>query len=47
MLNLGHTPRLGDRPDRGIYEIGRILMDEFNVTGGLTPTMIGLAIFGS
>src|SRR5271167_2935832 len=23
------STRLGDRPDRGVYEIGRILMDEF------------------
>jgi len=35
--------KLGDRPDRGVYEIGRILMDEFNMTGGLTPTMINHA----
>ena len=31
--------KLGDRPDRGIFEIGRMLMDEFNATGGLTPTI--------
>lgn len=35
--------KLGDRPDRGTYEIGRILMNEFNATGGLTPTMVNHA----
>ena len=32
--------RLGDHPDRGIYEIGRLLVEEFDTTGGLTPTMV-------
>jgi hypothetical protein len=30
-------------PIRGVYGIGRLLVDEFNVTGGLTPTMINHA----
>jgi AraC-like DNA-binding protein len=34
---------LGDRPDRRVYEIGRIVMDEFNATGGLTPSIINHA----
>lgn len=34
------TSLLGDRPDHGVYGIGRILMDEFHTTGGLTPTMV-------
>ncbi len=37
------SSRLGDRPDRGIYEIGRILMGEFETTGGLPPTMVNHA----
>lgn len=37
------SSKLGDRPDRAIYEIGRMLMDEFNTTGGLTPTMVNHA----
>jgi AraC family transcriptional regulator len=34
------SSKLGDRPDPGVYGIGRILMDEFHTMGGLTPTMI-------
>ncbi len=37
------SSKLGDRPDRGVYEIGRILMNEFDATGGLTPTMVNHA----
>jgi AraC-like DNA-binding protein/quercetin dioxygenase-like cupin family protein len=37
------TSTLGDCPDRGIYEIGRMVMDEFNTTGGLTLSMINHA----
>ena len=32
--------QLGDHPDRGIFEIGRLIVDEFDATGGLTPTML-------
>jgi AraC family transcriptional regulator len=35
--------RLGDQPDRSVHEIGRILMNEFNTTGGLAPTMVNHA----
>jgi AraC family transcriptional regulator len=37
--------KLGKHPDKGIYEIARLLVNEFDVTGGLTPTMIGHATF--
>jgi AraC family transcriptional regulator len=35
--------RLGEYPDPGIYEIGRLLMEEFDTTGGLTPSMLNHA----
>ena len=31
-------------PDRAVYEIGRLLLDEFQSMGGLAPTMIDHAI---
>ena len=31
-------------PDRAVYEIGRLLLDEFHSMGGLAPTMIDHAI---
>ena len=37
--------KLADRPDRAVYEIGRLLLDEFQSMGGLAPTMIDHAIF--
>jgi AraC family transcriptional regulator len=33
----------GDHLDRGIYEVGRMLVDEFDSTGGLTPTLLNHA----
>ena len=35
---------VADRPDRAVYEIGRLLLDEFQSMGGLAPTMIDHAI---
>ena len=32
-------------PDRAVYEIGRLLVDEFHSMGSLAPTMIDHAIF--
>ncbi len=37
--------RIADRPDRAVYEIGRLLLDEFHSMGGLAPSMIDHAIF--
>ena len=37
--------RLANRPDRAVYEIGRLLRDEFQSMGGLDPTMIDHAAF--
>ncbi len=36
--------KLPERPDRAVYEIGRLLLDEFKSMGGLAPTMIDHAI---
>ncbi len=35
---------IADRLDRAVYEIGRLLLDEFQTMGGLAPTMIDHAI---
>ena len=32
------------RPDRAVYEIGRLLVNEFHSMGGLAPTLIDHAI---
>ena len=37
--------KLADRPDRAVYEIGRLLLDEFQSMGGLAPALIDHAIF--
>ena len=36
--------QLADRPDRAVYGIGRLLVDEFQSMGGLAPAMIDHAI---
>ena len=36
--------KIADRPDRSVYEIGRLVLDEFQSMGGLAPTMIDHAI---
>src|ERR1700685_2388381 len=36
--------KIADRSDRAVYEIGRLLLDEFQSMGGLAPTMIDHAI---
>ena len=35
---------IAGHPDRAVYEIGRLLLDEFHSMGGLAPTMIDHAI---
>ena len=37
------TSRVGDHLDHGLREIGRILVDEFDASGGLSPAMINHA----
>ncbi len=36
--------KIADHPDRAVYEIGRLLLDEFQTMGRLAPTMIDHAI---
>ena len=36
--------QVAGHPDRAVYEIGRLLVDEFHSMGGLAPTMIDHAI---
>ena len=37
--------KVADHPDRAVYEIGQLLLDEFQSTGGLAPTLIDHAIY--
>ena len=37
--------QIADHPDRAVYEIGRLLLDEFRSIGGLAPAMVDHAIY--